>query len=57
MDTVAALVILGTAMGIGAMALVAWAGAIFLQRVLGHDGLVPSEEPSARSGPGKHRPP
>jgi hypothetical protein len=35
-DAVAALVIIGTALGIGVMALLAWAGAVLLHRVLGH---------------------
>jgi hypothetical protein len=60
-DAVAALVIIGTALSIGVMALLAWAGAVLLHRVLGHQTPAPSGQPSRRpflvggSG-GKHRP-
>ncbi len=62
MDAVAALVIIGTALSIGVMALLAWAGAVLLHRVLGHRTPAPSREPPRRpfefggSGGGKHRP-
>ena len=61
MDAVAAVVIIGTALSIGVMALLAWAGAVLLHRILGHQTPAPSGESSRRpfligSSGGKHRP-
>ena len=61
MEDVITLIILGTALGIGAMALLAWTGAILLHRVLGPLGQDATREPeeprgSLQGGRGKHRP-
>jgi hypothetical protein len=63
MDVVAGLVIIGSLMGIAAMALVAWLGAVLLQRLPGQEDRLPDRSiDQARalllvsSGQGKHRP-
>jgi hypothetical protein len=63
MGVLAELVILGTLMGILAMALLAWVGGTLLQRLFGRGALGDdTDEPSAgplllvSSGQGKHRP-
>lgn len=63
MDVLAGLVIIGTLMGILAMALLAWVGGTLLQRLFGHGGFGDdAQSPPAgplllvSSGRGKHRP-
>jgi hypothetical protein len=63
MDVVAGLVIIGSLMGIAAMAVVAWVGAVLLQRLPGQEDRLPDRPTGparpvllVSSGQGKHRP-
>jgi hypothetical protein len=63
MDVLAGLVIIGTLMGMAAMALVAWVGEALLQRLPGQEDRLPDRPTGparpallVSSGQGKHRP-